>query len=144
MAIINPDFTELPKLPAGHYRARIVGCKPGVSQNGTPYMTWKFETVTNNAVTNRRWVFLSTTFKGQGAQLLKQMVRAAYDPSYEQGPIDTTHLMNREVMITVERITNRDGSEQKYPQVMDISPVDANENFSDARVYGHDYGGQES
>ncbi len=124
MVMIKPDFSEAPKLPPGFYRAKIVSCTSKISQNKVPYLDWKFETISNDPATNRRWVFMSTTYNGKGALRLRDMVRAAIDPSYDQGPFDSDLLMGKEVMITVERVQNKDGSENPYPQVMDITPVD--------------------
>jgi hypothetical protein len=119
--IVNPDFSEGPKLQPGSYSAKIIGCEQKQSRQGSPYLNWKFETQTHDRATDRQWIFLATTFSGKGAQLLKSLVKAAKYPAYEGGPINTDELIGSLVTLTVDRNYNQDGSESHFPRVIEIA-----------------------
>lgn len=112
--LVTPDFVEQ-KLEPGTYLAKIVSCEHKKSKTGTPYLNWKFETI--GSMPDHQWVYAGTGLTGKGAQILKALIQAAFDPKYESGPIDTDILINCEVMITVEKNFNPDGSESPYLRI---------------------------
>lgn len=120
--MITPDFSENPSLSPGTYPARVVSCDLKQSKTGTPYLNWKFETETRDFATNRKWVYLSTALSGKGAQMLKAVVRATLDPSYDGGSIDTDRCIGCSVVITVDKRINPDGTESPYLMVTDVKP----------------------
>lgn len=122
--LVTPDFTERSPLLPGVYKAKIISCEQKTSQKGTPYLNWKFETQTENPATDRQWVYLSTTFSGKGAQIIKSLVKATVYPGYESGPVNTDELVSCMLKIHVDKSFNPDGTEGKYPQVVDVEPVD--------------------
>lgn len=117
--LITPDFEEKPQLPPGEYAAKIVGCEMKTSKKGTPYLSFKFETLDS-----RQWVFTNTGLSGKGAQLFKAIVKAAYMPGYESGPIDTDKLLGRTLNVKCDFQVNPDGTEGKYVQVFDVAPFE--------------------
>ena len=120
MAIVNPNYDELPQIQPGVHRLRIKGCEHKHAKNGNPYLNWKFqiEGGPNAGAT----VFHMTGLTGKGAQALKALVRAAFDAKYESGPIDTDHLVGFPFQGRLERELNPDGTEGKYMKVMEVFP----------------------
>lgn len=110
--IIEPDFSERPPLQPGKYRAIIKKCEVKTSQKGNTYLGWVFEAEPDNT-----WVYLNTTYSGRGAQIFKEVIRAAVQPAYEGGPVDTDTCIGKSVLISVDRDPN---PQQKYPIVTKI------------------------
>lgn len=126
MAKVTPDFNER-SLPPGTYRARILSCEMKQSKKGTNYLNWKLETIDEEYP--NQWIYMMTGMTGKGAQKFKELVQAAYDPSYEGGEIDTDLLLNCEILITIDRGLNQDGTESKYMQVLSVARATADEEF---------------
>jgi hypothetical protein len=95
----------------------------------TPYLNWKFETETDDPKTNKQWVYLNHALSGKGAQILKELVRAARNAEYQTGPVNTDDLIGCVVEVQVEFGINRDGTQSKYLNVVGVSPLESFDNF---------------
>jgi len=112
--IIEPDFTERQTtLNPGKYRATIKKCEVKTGkQSGNPYLAWVFETDMDKV-----WVYLNTTYSGKGAQMFREVIRAAVQPAYENGPIDTDTCIGKSVIISIDTDPN---PQAKYPLVTKV------------------------
>jgi hypothetical protein len=113
---VTPDFNEKTLAP-GTYLAFIAACEQKTGkQSGAPYLNWKIDV-------SGQWVFHMTGLSGKGAQALKALIRAAKDPNYESGEVDTDTLIGCRINITVDYGINPDGSQSKYLKVLEIAPA---------------------
>lgn len=126
---IMPDFSEALEgdrepIPVGKYPARIMGVEAKESQNGNPYLNWKYEIFgCEGELTglNGRTVFGMTMISGPGSFRLKQLLEAT-DTDQDQ-PFDTDDLIGAEVELTLSQrsVARQDGTTAVYPDVKSIS-----------------------
>lgn len=110
--MINPDFSQEAGIAPGIYEAKIMSCEQRIGQkSGNPFLNW-----TLNVKGYK--VFHSTPIGGPGAGLLKQLVRAAYSPGYDGGPINTDALLGKMIQVKLEK--EQDG---KYLRVVQVAAL---------------------
>ena len=129
--MVSPNFEESSIVP-GTYGVRVKSCQQKTSQSGNPYLSWVL--VVDGGPYNGSWIYHNTPFSGRGATMFKDFVRAAYDPNYDSGPIDTDLLINCALQVEIERGLNQDGTESKYMKVIEVAPAPSDQNFNDSDI----------
>ncbi len=126
MPLIQPNYdeSEVHRLPAGRYLARILSCEQRTGkESGNPYLAWKLETVSGEPAKHGQWLYYNTPISGAGVFRLKELASAAI-ANYDGGPFDTDLAVGREVMIDV--IYKPDS---KYASVDAVTPAPAFDKF---------------
>lgn len=119
---ITPDFSEVVELKPGSYKARLADCESKQSQKGDMYLRWKLEIVGNDDTRLNGKVFSHMTMvTGPGARNFRALVRAAVDPNYEGGPVDTDQLLGKEIAVVLKQGKDRDGNPSDFPEVASVS-----------------------
>lgn len=113
--MIDPTTEAGPQLAPGTYRAQILNCELKTGKTGSRYLNWKF-------AVGSQWVFHTNGLTGKGAEVLKDIVRAAKYPDYEGGPINTDDLLGSFITITIDQGVNPDGSPSQYMRVLEVAP----------------------
>jgi hypothetical protein len=118
MPTVNPDYSEaLAPLTPGIYLCRIVSCEFKTSQNDNRYINWKLETVQD-----KRTVYYTTMVEGRAAGMLKHFIRCVLDPSYENGPFDTDHMIGK--IVTMHLNVKEVESKGKMTKVFEVKEVE--------------------
>jgi hypothetical protein len=125
MALVKPNLEEEARepIPAGIYVVRVLGSEMKTSQKGNDYLNWKLSIDQPKTRFHGRWVFLSTTLSGKGAQKLRDLVRATCNPDYNGGEFDTDDVKGFPFQVRLSPGLKQDGSESDFPNVDEILPL---------------------
>lgn len=122
MPEITPNFEEVADLKPGTYKARITDCGTKTSQKGDMYLNWKLEVFGNDDTRlNGKGFTHNTMITGPGARNFRTLVRATVDANYEGGPVNTDHILGKEVQVVLKQGKDRDGNPSDFPEVATIT-----------------------
>ena len=128
--LISPDLSEAAEstsepIPPGVYKVRIEDVELKNAKSGANYLRWKtriFGAEGELARFNNWPVFYNTMTSGKGAGMLKNLYRSATGEDLT-GQFDATTLYAKEVLFTLARGKNQDGSPTDWPEVKAVKPV---------------------
>lgn len=97
MFTITPDFSDfVQSIEPGVFVCKIVSCEL-LGQEGMRSLLWTLETDPEKYP-----VYYRTMIEGPDAGKLKQFLKCALDPSYEEGPFSPYDLIGRVVILHLE------------------------------------------
>lgn len=122
MALIKPDFTEVPEqIGPGTYKGQVRTAAIKEWPSGDSYIEWVLETVQeSNPKNNGRRIFHRTSTSGKGAFQLQKFYKAATGQALT-GQFDTDQLIGKIVELTIEDgMDKKTGVPTGYTNVKDV------------------------
>lgn len=113
MPIVTPDFEEKRLIPGWH-NGVVIGAEVRTSKAGKPYVLWGISVESHN-------LRFMTGLSGKGAQALRALVRATYNPAYDAGEVDTGLVVGHPVRCNVVEEPGEDG--RLYLKIIEVGKI---------------------